>query len=80
MKSKGVDLIATERRRQIEEEGWTAEHDRQHQPNEIAMAGAAYVAVNTKGHFEALTTLWPWESEWATYRNRRPRWASTASK
>jgi hypothetical protein len=38
----GVELIATERRRQIEVEGWTPEHDDEHDSAQLAMAGAAY--------------------------------------
>ena len=41
----GVDRIAAERRRQIEEEGWSAEHDDdEHQDGELAMAAACYAA------------------------------------
>jgi hypothetical protein len=38
-----ADVIA-ERRRQVEAEGFTAEHDDQHQFGELALAGAAYAA------------------------------------
>jgi len=38
----GVELIAAERKRQIEEEGWTPEHDAQHYEGELAIAGACY--------------------------------------
>jgi len=43
MKS-GVELIAEERSRQINEEGWTAEHDDQHTDGELAEAAACYAA------------------------------------
>src|SRR5690242_14227731 len=39
---RGVELIRVERIRQIEEEGWTAEHDENHQEGELARAAAAY--------------------------------------
>lgn len=34
--------IAAERYRQIEQEGWTAEHDDRHQGGDLAKAGACY--------------------------------------
>jgi len=42
----GVDLIAAERKRQIEVEGWTAEHDAQHKSFELSAAAACYIAKN----------------------------------
>ena len=42
--SKGIELIAEERRRQIEVEGWTPEHDDEHDGNQIAMAAACYAS------------------------------------
>lgn len=41
----GAELIAAERQRQIESEGWTPDHDDEHDNGELAYAGAAY-AVN----------------------------------
>jgi hypothetical protein len=41
MKS-GIELIAEERKRQIEQEGYTAEHDDRHENGELAMAAACY--------------------------------------
>lgn len=29
--SRGIELIAAERKRQTEQEGWTPEHDEQHE-------------------------------------------------
>jgi len=43
----GVELIAAERRRQIEEEGWTAEHDDRHKHGELAAAAACYAVAET---------------------------------
>ena len=37
-----LDDIALERRRQIEQEGWTAEHDDAHSKCEMAIAAAGY--------------------------------------
>ena len=38
----GIELIAEERQRQIEVEGWTAEHDSQHKNGELANAAVCY--------------------------------------
>jgi hypothetical protein len=38
----GAERIAKERQRQIEEEGWTAEHDDQHRDGELANAAICY--------------------------------------
>lgn len=51
----GVDLIAAERQRQIEAEGWTTEHDDGHREGDLAQAAAAY-ALNDE-------ELWPWEAD-----------------
>ena len=40
----GVELIAAERQRQIEVEGWTVEHDAEHKEGEISMAAGSYLA------------------------------------
>jgi hypothetical protein len=40
----GIERIAAERKRQISAEGWTAEHDRQHDCGELALAAICYAA------------------------------------
>lgn len=50
----GAELIAAERQRQIDVEGWTPEHDREHGRGELAQAAAAY-AVPAHASY-----LWPW--------------------
>jgi hypothetical protein len=47
----GVELIAAERRRQIEQEGWTPEHDDEHSDGELAMAACYYAVVHEAAHF-----------------------------
>ncbi len=59
----GAELIAEERKRQIEVEGWTSEHDDQHSVGAMAAAGAAYAA-NYAGADSAALDLWPWEWKW----------------
>ena len=38
----GIELIADERKRQIEEEGWTKEHDAQHKVDVLVKAAVCY--------------------------------------
>jgi hypothetical protein len=64
--SSGVVLIAAERQRQIDVEGWTAEHDDDHTNGQLARAGACY-AIRSGRHDNkyAYTPLaWPWDTEW----------------
>jgi len=52
LKLTGAALIAAERRRQIEVEGWTMEHDRKHGPGAIEQAAHCYAGYASQ---------WPWE-------------------
>lgn len=51
----GVELIAIERKRQIDEEHWSPEHDDDHDYNELARAAACYAIGNDEN--------WPWDEE-----------------
>lgn len=67
----GAELIAAERRRQIEQEGWTPEHDDQHSGGELATAGAVY-ATPANGSWKA--SAWPFEASFSLFtRPRRNR-------
>lgn len=64
--------IATERLRQQTGEGWTTEHDDQHDAGELAAAGAAY-AVNAADQLyphsqgdgnNEQPIMWPWSGDW----------------
>jgi hypothetical protein len=70
-----IDEIAAERRRQVEVEGWSLEHDDDHIGGDLARAGAAYAAmaglrsatqdggdVDTSKHICPLG--WPWSAAW----------------
>lgn len=56
----GAELIAVERRRQVEVEGWSPEHDDHHTHGELATAGAVY-AMPANGSWKA--SEWPFEPE-----------------
>jgi len=68
-----LEDIATERRRQIEGEGWTIEHDDQHDAGQMAGAAACY-ALSSIMHWAAqpaIKTLWPWSQAWWKPKSRR---------
>lgn len=60
--------VITERRRQVEVEGFTADHDDQHDAGQLAAAAAAYVleatfdGPNAKGRWYEM--VWPWHARW----------------
>ncbi len=58
----GVELIAAERRRQIEQEDWTPEHDDEHSMGELRQAARAYAG--DPGHASNPPAGWPWDEEW----------------
>ena len=51
----GIELIAEERHRQIEKEGWTPEHDDQHNAGDLVHAAAAYTKKMIKGRIPNAT-------------------------
>ncbi|MGU1073095.1 hypothetical protein ACSENY_01055 [Pseudomonas aeruginosa] len=56
--------VQAERRRQVEVEGWTPEHDDEHDNGEMALAAASYAAY---AHIELsgdLPFCWPWDQQW----------------
>lgn len=72
----GVGLIAQERLRQIEKEGWSKDHDAHHDMGELAKAAACYACPNAirefasqRGHvqYDSVdrpdTLTWPFEQE-----------------
>lgn len=74
----GIEMIAAERQRQVEVEGWTAEHDAQHDRNELVDAAICYLYaaeatqhspnnVTFKGGYrvgEGVPNDWPWAPQW----------------
>jgi hypothetical protein len=63
LQQTGVELIAAERQRQVEVEGWTPEHDAGHAGESLAIAACCYALPPTmrRYHFDgAAPTLWPW--------------------
>lgn len=63
----GIERIAKERNRQIEEEGRSLEDDLQYTNGELALAGASYaIAEDHRLHYrdETIPVAWPWSDEW----------------
>lgn len=67
----GIQLIAEERQRQIEIEGWTYEHDAEHKEGELANAACAYAMTNDMISFidnewgnDMFLHFWPFDLEW----------------
>ena len=57
-----LDVLA-ERRRQVEAEGWTPEHDDEHGAGEMAAAAACY-GLNAAGCGCEVARNWPWDGSW----------------
>ena len=71
--SVGAEMIAAERRRQIEVEGWTPDHDDEHYCGEMAGAATSYAHLAARqlgsGMFAAEMAAppsqdWRWSHEW----------------
>jgi hypothetical protein len=62
--SDGVRDVLDERRRQIEAEGWTPEHDDEHTGGEIAAAAVCYAFTAVKSPHHINNLIWPWPSYW----------------
>jgi hypothetical protein len=61
----GVELIAAERKRQIEQEGWTPEHDDAHSRREMQAAAECYMAYGCNARWQSQAPmLWPWDDKW----------------
>jgi hypothetical protein len=68
-----IDEIAAERRRQIEVEGWSPEHDDEHDEDQLAKAAIVYAAPDwLRQFFDANDIrIWPWDADWWRPNGRR---------
>jgi hypothetical protein len=76
--ASGVQIIATERQRQIDVKGWTAEHDDRHSAGEIAMAASVYAMTPRERSNEIMRQnfaelLWPWDWRWFKPAKRKTK-------
>lgn len=68
----GIELIAEERQRQIEKEGWSETHDDKHTNESLAYAAACYAIPNSGrnifagqgGLSNVIRVLWNWDFTW----------------
>jgi hypothetical protein len=68
----GIELITKERKRQIEKEGWTAEHDDEYELGELASVAVCYASpyrpyvLDKQGDNIYFKDAYPlvWDSEW----------------
>ncbi|MCV3817780.1 hypothetical protein [Pseudomonas aeruginosa] len=56
--------VQAERRRQVDAEGWTPEHDDEHNGGELADAAACYALSAAGWSTYAARERWPWPLEW----------------
>jgi hypothetical protein len=63
--SRATADVVAERRRQVDYEGWDAEHDDQYQNSgQMAQAAAAYALRASPAQYNHAHDLWPWSDEW----------------
>lgn len=75
----GAEYILEERKRQIEEEGWTAEHDDEYTEGQLVDAACCYALFSASGYMKGLREIrrrhfdrflkildiyWPWDRKW----------------
>lgn len=58
-----MQAVIAERFRQIEQEGWSTDHDDRHARGELAQAGAAYL-VHAGTQSGTPPHDWPWSGDW----------------
>lgn len=68
-KITGIQLIAAERKRQQEVEGWTSEHDDQHGAETLELAALSYR--DAVGEDCAQPKQWPWDAKWWKPKSRQ---------
>lgn len=66
--SQAVLDVAAERRRQVEAEGWTPEHDDEHWAEELAFAASCYA---TADEGDPPPAVWPFHLSWWKPTDRR---------
>lgn len=74
-----IDSIAAERRRQIEEEGWTTDHDDRHVRGELGTVAACY-AVPSHYRDSCARLFWPRTWDWKWWKPAGPHDGLTARR
>lgn len=79
----GIELIKAERKRQIEKEGWTPDHDDEHGDGSLALVAALYAAPVRL--YERLTYALgvefhdPWPESWDPVWDKRTEYGDDSS-
>lgn len=62
----GIDYISAERERQVNEEGWSNEHDTHYKDSELAYAAVSYALPDDSryGYLDEKPEHWPWHDKW----------------
>lgn len=60
----GIERIDAERKRQVEEEGWSYDNDDKYTQDELVSAGDAYLRFSKAGSGQEVPKFWPWEASW----------------
>jgi hypothetical protein len=65
----GIELIAEERLRQVAQEGWTAQHDEEHDQFQLSAAAVCYAEFALRAgplrlQAQKIPFDWPWGEEW----------------
>ena len=80
----GIERIAAERQRQVDKEGWDAQHDAKHHRGSLARAAVCYAAAAVRMPIQAVSTSpfdsralayndpWPWETKWDKRKKHTP--------
>jgi hypothetical protein len=66
-----IEEIAAERKRQVEVEGWTPEHDDDHDSGQLAEAASCYANPYYPYQHSTTPVGWPWDDEW--WKPKDPR-------
>ena len=63
--SSAIKDVLAERRRQVEAEGWTPDHDDEHAPGEMSQAAACYAKYGDWAAYRnTAPNDWPWHESW----------------
>ena len=78
--ASGADLIAAERQRQIEKEGWTPQHDDEHTDGSLALAAVCYATpvrlYEKRDHALGFDLVDPWPDSWHPQWDKRRGYGS----
>jgi len=74
--TNGSRDVLAERRRQVESEGWTADHDDRHADNQMAVAAGYYALACGYPHERDIgggrvPSYWPWDRSWWKPKDKR---------